>query len=78
LLMPGAKPPVAIEAKGRQVCTCFNVTDVAITERLATCEGTEDERLATLQASLRCGTNCGSCVPELKRLVRASPALMPA
>ena len=78
LLMPGAKPPVAIEAKGRQVCTCFNVTDLAITERLATCEGSDDERLATLQASLRCGTNCGSCVPELKRLVRAAPALLPA
>jgi assimilatory nitrate reductase catalytic subunit len=78
LLMPGAKPPVAIEAKGRQICTCFNVTDLTITERLTTCEGTEDERLATLQASLRCGTNCGSCVPELKRLVRATPALLPA
>ena len=78
LLMPGAKPPVAIEAKGRQVCTCFNVTDLTITERLATCEGNEDERLATLQTSLRCGTNCGSCVPELKRLVRATPALLPA
>ncbi|MDZ4397128.1 molybdopterin-dependent oxidoreductase [Hydrogenophaga sp.] len=78
LLMPGARPPVAIEAKGRQICTCFNVTDLAITERLATCEGSEDERLATLQTSLRCGTNCGSCVPELKRLVRATPALLPA
>ncbi|MFW2358129.1 molybdopterin-dependent oxidoreductase [Hydrogenophaga sp.] len=78
LLMPGAKPPVAIEAKGRQVCTCFNVTDLAITERLATSEGSDDERLASLQAGLRCGTNCGSCVPELKRLVRATPALLPA
>ncbi|WP_332739223.1 nitrate reductase [Hydrogenophaga sp.] len=78
LLMPGAKPPVAIEAKGRQICTCFNVTDLAITGRLATCEGSEDERLATLQTSLRCGTNCGSCVPELKRLVRATPALLAA
>ncbi|MDP1687011.1 molybdopterin dinucleotide binding domain-containing protein, partial [Hydrogenophaga sp.] len=78
LLMPGAKPPVAIETKGRQICTCFNVTDLAITERLATCEGSDDERLAALQAGLRCGTNCGSCVPELKRLVRATPALLPA
>ena len=78
LLMPGAKPPVALEAKGRQVCTCFNVTDLAITDRLATCEGSEDARLATLQTSLHCGTNCGSCVPELKRLVRATPALLPA
>ena len=78
LLMPGARPPVAMEAKGRQVCTCFNVTDLAIAERLATCEGSEDERLAALQSSLRCGTHCGSCVPELKRLVRATPVLLPA
>lgn len=78
LLMPGAQPPVSIEAKGRQVCTCFNVTDLAITERLAACEGSDNERLATLQGSLRCGTHCGSCVPELKRLVRTTPALLPA
>ena len=29
------------------------------------------ERLASLQGQLRCGTNCGSCVPELKRMARA-------
>ncbi|WP_342129104.1 nitrate reductase [Hydrogenophaga sp. OTU3427] len=75
LLMPGAKAPVAVVAKGRQVCTCFNVTEPAITERLSACEGSEDERLAALQGSLKCGTNCGSCVPELRRLVRATPQL---
>ncbi|WP_431604147.1 (2Fe-2S)-binding protein, partial [Acidovorax soli] len=32
--------------------------------------GTDDDRLAQLQGQLRCGTNCGSCVPELKRMVR--------
>ncbi len=70
LLMPGARAPVAIEARGQQVCTCFNVTENAIRGRLQTCEGSEAERLAALQSSLQCGTNCGSCVPELKRLVR--------
>ena len=30
------------------------------------------ERLASLQATLKCGTNCGSCVPELKRRVRSA------
>ncbi len=79
LLMPGARAPVAVVAKGRQVCTCFNVTEDAIQARLQTCEGTDDQRLAALQAGLRCGTNCGSCVPELKRLVRATaPALQTA
>ena len=30
LLSPVAKAPVAVQAKGRQVCTCFNVTEDAI------------------------------------------------
>ena len=28
---------------------------------------------AGLQGALKCGTQCGSCVPELRRLVRATP-----
>jgi assimilatory nitrate reductase catalytic subunit len=75
LLMPGARAPVAIAAKGRQVCTCFNVTEDTIQSRLQTCEGNEAERLAALQESLHCGTHCGSCVPELKRLVRETAPL---
>ena len=34
--------------------------------------GTDEQRFSSLQAALKCGTNCGSCVPELKRLLRAS------
>ncbi|MBK6009316.1 molybdopterin-dependent oxidoreductase [Ramlibacter ginsenosidimutans] len=71
LLSPGAKAPVAVQKKGKQVCTCFGVDAPAIEARLAQCTGGPEERLASLQASLRCGTNCGSCVPELKRMVRA-------
>jgi assimilatory nitrate reductase catalytic subunit len=70
LLMPGAKAPVAVVARGRQICTCFNVSEDAILGRLRSCEGDEADRLSALQQSLHCGTNCGSCVPELKRLVR--------
>ena len=64
----------ATARRGRQVCTCFNVTDVAIGAFLAGCGGPEDTRLAALQGGLKCGTNCGSCIPELKRLVRATAA----
>ncbi|MEZ0309414.1 MAG: molybdopterin-dependent oxidoreductase, partial [Ramlibacter sp.] len=78
LLVPGAKAPVAVQSRGKQVCTCFNVTDAAITEYLASCRGYEDERLASLQSSLKCGTNCGSCVPELKRMVRSVTVLRQA
>ena len=81
LLLPGAKPPVAVQSRGKLVCTCFNVTDAAIDEQLVAINqgsagggylGTDEERLASLQGSLKCGTNCGSCVPELKRHVRTS------
>ncbi|MDB5875262.1 MAG: assimilatory nitrate reductase alpha subunit apoprotein [Ramlibacter sp.] len=71
LLVPGAKAPVAVQSRGKQVCTCFNVTDAAITDHLAHSTGSETDRLASLQAGLQCGTNCGSCVPELKRMVRS-------
>jgi len=73
ILMPGAKAPVAVAAPSRQVCTCFNISENAIQEQLQRCSGTEDERLATLQGSLACGTHCGSCLPELRRLVRERP-----
>ncbi|HVE54911.1 MAG TPA: molybdopterin-dependent oxidoreductase, partial [Ramlibacter sp.] len=71
LLSPGAKAPVALQAKGKQVCSCFGVEAPAIERHLSTAEGTPEQRLASLQSGLRCGTNCGSCVPELKRMVRA-------
>jgi len=72
LLVPGATAPVAVQSRGKPVCACFNVTDAAITATLARCHGTDDTRLAQLQGELRCGTNCGSCLPELKRMVRAT------
>jgi len=74
LLMPGAKAPVAVVAKGKQVCTCFNVSEDDIGAQLKSNHGSDDQRLAALQSGLKCGTNCGSCIPELRRLVRAHPA----
>ncbi|RST53324.1 nitrate reductase [Variovorax sp. DXTD-1] len=74
LLSPGARAPVAVQSRGQTVCTCFNVTDLAIQGELGRCSGTPEERLASLQGALKCGTNCGSCLPELKRMVRATPA----
>ncbi|MEO7105050.1 MAG: molybdopterin-dependent oxidoreductase [Rhodoferax sp.] len=73
LLVPGAKPPVAVQSRGKQICTCFNVTDADITTQLAQCQGNEDQLLAQLQSALKCGTNCGSCLPEVKRMVRLPP-----
>ncbi|MBC7995066.1 MAG: molybdopterin-dependent oxidoreductase, partial [Rhizobacter sp.] len=71
LLVPGARAPVAVQSRGRQVCTCFNVAEPEINAALEACQGAPDEQLAQLQGSLKCGTNCGSCIPELKRMIRA-------
>ncbi|MGY8903469.1 MAG: nitrate reductase [Burkholderiales bacterium] len=71
LLVPGAKAPVAVQSRGKQVCSCLNVSDIAITQFLAQCEGTDETRLGLLQTALKCGTSCGSCVPQLKRMVRS-------
>ncbi|HED6238600.1 TPA: molybdopterin-dependent oxidoreductase [Enterobacter sichuanensis] len=49
---------------GRIICTCFSVGENTIREAIA---GGCDS-VSALGAKLRCGTNCGSCVPELKGL----------
>ncbi len=70
-MVPRAKAPVAVQSRGKQVCTCFNVTDEAIAapiRQAAAAPKTHGWRPAGAQ--LKCGTNCGSCVPELKRMVR--------
>ena len=74
LLAPGAAPPRPVAARTPQVCTCFDVGEAAIVDCLARCQGDEAERLAQLQAALKCGTNCGSCIPALRRLARAARA----
>ena len=50
-------------AAGRAVCACYGVRESEI--RAAVAAGAD---LARLQKDLRCGTSCGSCLPELRRL----------
>ena len=52
-------------AQGRTICSCFGVGEIAIREAIA--QGCDSA--AALGAALRCGTNCGSCIPELKALL---------
>jgi assimilatory nitrate reductase catalytic subunit len=82
LLRPGATAPAGVAARGKVVCSCFGVTQTAIEAQLAAGSGDEAQRLAALQGALKCGTNCGSCLPELKRMVRAvavhKPTAQPA
>jgi assimilatory nitrate reductase catalytic subunit len=53
----------------------LGITQTAIEAQLATGAGDENQRLAALQGALKCGTNCGSCLPELRRKVSLAIAL---
>jgi assimilatory nitrate reductase catalytic subunit len=57
-------------ARGRQVCSCFDISQSEISAVLARTHGASDTVLRALQGELKCGTNCGSCMPEVRRLVR--------
>jgi assimilatory nitrate reductase catalytic subunit len=70
---------MALVDAGATVCSCVGVKDVAIQAHLKTCQGDETARLASLQGVLKCGTQCGSCVPELRRMIRLTlPSDAPA
>ncbi len=51
---------------GAIVCSCFRIGEIAIHKAIESgCTSAE-----ALGAALKCGTNCGSCIPELKALIR--------
>ena len=77
LLSPSA-PPDQAPAASPQVCNCFDVREDTIRFTLSRCSGSPAERLAQLQAEKRCGTQCGSCLPALRRLVATTPEEVPA
>ncbi|MDY0921822.1 nitrate reductase [Leclercia sp. CFBP8987] len=63
-LLDGQHPGERVDP-GRIICSCFSVGENAI--RAAIAQGCDSA--AALGAKLRCGTNCGSCVPELKEML---------
>ncbi len=69
LLLPTAAAPSGYRSRGRIVCNCHGVAERDITANIAACAGPADAILASLQDELQCGTNCGSCVPELKQMI---------
>jgi assimilatory nitrate reductase catalytic subunit len=78
LLAAGPVPPGPAPQRDRQVCSCFDVSHQRVVQTLGTLEGSPAQRLAGLQQALRCGTQCGSCLPELKRLAELSQGHVPA
>ncbi|RZU02200.1 nitrate reductase [Rivibacter subsaxonicus] len=78
LLLPDPQPPGGMTTqRARQVCNCLDISEPQIRSALASIDGNPAERLALLQTQLQCGTQCGSCKPELKRLVGSVPAATP-
>lgn len=55
-------------AEGNLVCTCFSVRDRDIQRHLSEHPNAD---LSAVQQSLKCSTSCGSCLPEVKRLINA-------
>jgi assimilatory nitrate reductase catalytic subunit len=60
------------KASGKTVCSCFSISEEAI---LAAVQAEGLTTPAQIGARLKAGTNCGSCIPELKKLLQAVPAL---
>jgi len=62
------RPPNGQADRGDTICACFNVGETLIVDAIRT------EKLSSAEAigaMLQAGTNCGSCIPELDRLLAA-------
>ncbi|MDD2933127.1 MAG: molybdopterin-dependent oxidoreductase [Methylotenera sp.] len=64
-LAPLSSPPAGQHSRGKIICSCLDVAENDIIENIQL--GAD---LITLKNKLKCGTECGSCVPELKQLVQ--------
>lgn len=75
LLAPLSTPPGAAAGKkpSKTLCNCLNVSEAAVCAGIA--RGLD---LDGLKQELECGTSCGSCVPEIKRLLATQPVVLNA
>ena len=64
LLSPATHAPSGFVLAGRVVCQCFNVSEADIAAVLAESGGDA----AAVIAKLKCGSNCGSCLPEIRAM----------
>ncbi len=60
------KPGAGLPDTGPMVCACFGVGENTIMEAIASGSAKTAEDIGTL---LKAGTNCGSCIPELKNII---------
>lgn len=67
LLAPISRAPgsgVGKASSGKTLCNCMNISESAVCDGIA--KGMD---LIQLKTQLGCGSMCGSCVPEIKRLL---------
>ena len=70
LLAPLSTPPGGDMRASKILCNCMNVSQDAV------CAGIERGLdLDGLKRELGCGTSCGSCVPEIRRLLVKQPTV---
>jgi assimilatory nitrate reductase catalytic subunit len=80
LLAPGSKPPEGFRPRGRIVCNCVDVDETSIVAAIAAAPpglrttDAGDTLCTYLKRTLGCGSVCGSCAPEVKRLIVGSLA----
>jgi len=67
MLLSG-RPPQGLASAGPVVCACFGVGRNTICDTIAA----GARSAAEIGLQLKAGTNCGSCIPELKRLIAQS------
>jgi assimilatory nitrate reductase catalytic subunit len=72
LLLSG-KSADGLANTGPIVCACFGVGRTTICDAIAAGAGSPAE----IGAKLKAGTNCGSCIPELKRLIAQTASADP-
>ncbi len=68
-LLSGRPADPAAAADAPTVCACFSVKQNHIVDAIA--QGCRTP--ADIGQRIKAGTNCGSCVPELRRLIAATP-----
>ncbi|BCK88477.1 nitrate reductase [Sideroxyarcus emersonii] len=61
-----ARPPIGSADAGRNVCACFNVGEKTILNAI---QAQALDSVEAVGACLKAGTGCGSCIPEIRRVL---------
>jgi len=73
LLAPTVAAPTGFVTCGKIVCNCWNVSQSEISEFVDALPDVErvgnSAAFDAVQVALKCGTQCGSCLPEVRRMV---------